>query len=825
LETDPDKAIELLQKTLEAVKASDINPAAARTMTRRVEVAIELAKKDKLAFDAKMRDKDGRAEIEQKRLRILEADNAKKQQVAALMKKAKEAEAEGNYVLTEKYAKQAAAIDPTELSAIALAHVANVRRHYERDKELRAAKEEGALNAFQEVDALNDISLDLMQRNIEMPKNFAELTRNRRDLATRLAPKKNPKTLAIERKLSEPITLNLDKQPLSDAITFLAQYTGLNIVADPGALSDEGVLMSTPVSMTAKDIKLETALKYLLQPLHLTYKPDDEVLLITSPGANRSKTYARAYPVADLVITPQRKDLGPNTNPSGVTPFNTNGVNDPNGPMIQGGAPNNQGIGTSTAPTPSVSGPEPLGTDRAKPDFGPLINLIKASIAPGTWRDGPDDESGGYGMGGGAGGGADAGADQAVGSITPFFLNISLIIRHTAEVHDDIVDLLRQLRRLQDLQVSVEVKFITLSDSFFEQIGVNFDFSIQSDAIGRKSTFAIPNPLDSFSNIGANVGGNTGTTGGGGVGGGGVGGGGVGGGGVGGGGVGGGTASVNPYIINPIRDHTSGAKVLTVGGAAPGGIGNFTPDLQMPFTQGSSQAITPFNAVANTAATFGIAFLSDLEVYLFLTAVQGDTRSNIVQAPKVTTFNGAPATVLSLQQRFFVQSLIPIVGAGAVAFQPTIAALPDGVILNVTPVVSADRRYVRMTLSPFFQTFNGFSNFIIPAAVGGGGLGGAATSINAQVQLPNTTVANVNTTVTVPDGGTVLLGGVKRLREERQEFGVPILAKTPLINRLFRNIGIGRTTDSLMLMVTPRIVILEEEEERLGIPAVQNVTF
>ena len=76
-----------------------------------------------------------------------------------------------------------------------------------------------------------------------------------------------------------------------------------------------------------------------------------------------------------------------------------------------------------------------------------------------------------------------------------------------------------------------------------------------------------------------------------------------------------------------------------------------------------------------------------------------------------------------------------------------------------------------------------------------------------------------STTVTVPDGGTVLLGGVKRLREERKEYGVPVLSKTPWIDRLFRNVGIGRQSSSLMLMVTPRIIILEEEEERLGIPS------
>ena len=60
---------------------------------------------------------------------------------------------------------------------------------------------------------------------------------------------------------------------------------------------------------------------------------------------------------------------------------------------------------------------------------------------------------------------------------------------------------------------------------------------------------------------------------------------------------------------------------------------------------------------------------------------------------------------------------------------------------------------------------------------------------------------------------------MKRLNEERKEYGVPVLSKTPWIDRLFRNVGIGRVSTSLMLMVTPRIIILEEEEERLGIPS------
>lgn len=54
--------------------------------------------------------------------------------------------------------------------------------------------------------------------------------------------------------------------------------------------------------------------------------------------------------------------------------------------------------------------------------------------------------------------------------------NISLIISQTQAVQEQLADLLGQLRRLQDLQVTIEVRFITLNDNFFEEIGVDFDF-------------------------------------------------------------------------------------------------------------------------------------------------------------------------------------------------------------------------------------------------------------------------------------------------------------------------------------------------------------
>ncbi len=42
-----------------------------------------------------------------------------------------------------------------------------------------------------------------------------------------------------------------------------------------------------------------------------------------------------------------------------------------------------------------------------------------------------------------------------------------------------------------------------------------------------------------------------------------------------------------------------------------------------------------------------------------------------------------------------------------------------------------------------------------------------------------------------------------------------MLSKIPYLNRLFKNVSIGRETNTLMMTVTPRIIIPEEEEARV----------
>jgi hypothetical protein len=63
--------------------------------------------------------------------------------------------------------------------------------------------------------------------------------------------------------------------------------------------------------------------------------------------------------------------------------------------------------------------------------------------------------------------------------------------------------------------------------------------------------------------------------------------------------------------------------------------------------------------------------------------------------------------------------------AQAIAYIPEVGFIPTGQTLTVTPAVSADRRYVRLTVDAFFNALNSIQTFSFPGAgVSGGGFGG-----------------------------------------------------------------------------------------------------
>ncbi len=586
----------------------------------------------------------------------------------------------------------------------------------------------------------------------------------------------------IQKALRKQINLSFKDEPLGVAMEKISKELGINIYLDPEGLMAEGITSDQPVTLPKlpQPISLRSALNLMLEPLHLSYVAKDEVLRITSEDAKSGTLEPRTYNVADLVIpipnfVPNNSVGLPgalreahnlvgqgiltgalNQLPMGLSQvpvpltFSQNnptmGTGNTNGSILAQLATSNSNV--SGIPSPPVVGPGYPGTSApgggSQADFGTLINLIQTTIETDSWQD-----NGGN------------------GSIGAFPTNLSLVVTNTQDVHEKIVDLLKQLRRLQDLQVTIEVRIITLNDSFFERIGVDFDFNLDDNS-GLSVT-----DLQRLDDQGPSI-----------------------------------TVGLDPF-------------------------GVVTPDLDVKFTQGSFGATSPtFGRFdTNSVANIGFAILSDIEAFFLIQAAQGDDRSNVLQAPKVTLFDGQTASVSDVSQRPFVTSVIPVVGDFAAAHQPVITVLTEGTTLSVNAVVSNDRRFVRLTLVPFFSRIGNVDTFTFDGRTDSDTGTSAAdptdetqtvrnnvrnTRLGTTVQLPTLAFTTVNTTVSVPDGGTILLGGIKRLSEGRNERGVPMLSKIAYVNRLFRNVGIGRETQSLMLMVTPRIIIQEEEEEKLG---------
>ncbi len=72
-------------------------------------------------------------------------------------------------------------------------------------------------------------------------------------------------------------------------------------------------------------------------------------------------------------------------------------------------------------------------------------------------------------------------------------------------------------------------------------------------------------------------------------------------------------------------------------------------------------AIPPFaypnNPGINGGLSLGLAFLSDIQVFMFMEAAQGDRRTNVMQAPKLTLHNGQNSTITIQNSQFFVANV------------------------------------------------------------------------------------------------------------------------------------------------------------------------
>lgn len=361
-------------------------------------------------------------------------------------------------------------------------------------------------------------------------------------------------------------------------------------------------------------------------------------------------------------------------------------------------------------------------------------------------------------------------------------LNGSLIITNTPRNHREIVGLLSKLREIRNMQINVETKFLLVNQNWFEQIGFDLDvvFNTNSRQVQQaQTTNANVRPSDFF-NFGGPFGSSTTPRG------------------------------LNRLVVAP---NAAGTNV-TSGVGQPNQfspIGTFQDSLGLT----TSLAEGDFaNSVLRQAPALGIAgqFLDDIQVDFLIQATQADKRTVQLTAPRLTFTNGQTANIFVVTQQAFVSDLQPITGDSAVGFDPTVSAASEGVTMLIEGVVSSDRRYVTMNVDAGVARIDGFAQQAISAIAGGQLVNSAATQ--SFIQLPTITVTRVRTTATVPDEGTLLIGGQRLITEVEVETGVPVLSKIPIINRFFTNRLESKEEQTLLILLKPTVLIQSEEEER-----------
>ena len=774
---ETDAALNDLQGFIAEVNMANIDPAKRAMLTRPIQSRVERLQvlkhqQDFLTKEAKDL-KNFRNQMTQEALHQAH----KKEEVAKLMKDFNRLLEEGKYQDASKVALQARELDPDDPAANAAMHMARTLYRKKDWETLEANKEEfirKGLNHGDDVGQYADI-----HDPVKFDKERWMQIRKRGDHSSGLGHSRfmSPKEKQIESKLkTQSISINFKSTPLDEVVGYLQTYTDINFDIDTRALRAENIdPKAEMITSQLKDIRLVSALGVILDKANLRWVIDKDVVRITTQKGAAGKLVRRTVPVADLVIPVQNASQAP-----------TKDLQEMLKHTLSFGRPG--GMGSSTAPVTPITGlPTGSGSQIGTPSTSPnrllnqpsgsgsgtvvtksnasgtieetLIRLITSSVHPETWES----------MGG-------------PGRIEYYPLGMALVINQSPEVIEEVTRLLESLRRLQDLEVAIEIRYINLSEAFYERIGLDFAMNLNTHNDRTLSNLALAQggaALDNFRNL-----------------------------------------------------SNAGAKM--VGLQAPG---TPTPDLDLPIRATSfSPAIPPFGGFPNAPGadggiSLGLAFLSDIQVQMFLEAAQGDRRTNIMQAPRLTMFNGQTASLNISEQAFFLTGVTVFAVNGQLVFQPQNQPFPIGINLTLQPVISSDRRFVRLSINQSVGGFGGgggISNttFSAPASVPlipittiitpvfEGGSQGQPVPFTQFLQQPTFSSIDVQTTVMVPDGGTVVLGGLKALSEGRNEFGPPVLSKIPYLNRLFRNVGYGRTTSNLMMLVTPRIIINREEQER-----------
>ena len=228
---------------------------------------------------------------------------------------------------------------------------------------------------------------------------------------------------------------------------------------------------------------------------------------------------------------------------------------------------------------------------------------------------------------------------------------------------------------------------------------------------------------------------------------------------------------ISGLVVGP---RGAGAAGGTLGGNTapqtlnvPGNLPNVGPDNSLLST-------IPNTVIGLTTGLFGTATIN-----MLISAGEKKGQAKIIATPRVTTLNNRKARIESKTQ-IPIQTIQQGEAGGQAILTTTYVDVP--LKLEITPQITDVGTVVLDVIA---------ENASAAAAAGG-----TTPVINTQI---------METQVTVPDGGTTVVGGVLFDDERESQDRTPGLSRVPLLGHLFRRKGVDRNTNEILFFITPRI--------------------
>ncbi len=219
------------------------------------------------------------------------------------------------------------------------------------------------------------------------------------------------------------------------------------------------------------------------------------------------------------------------------------------------------------------------------------------------------------------------------------------------------------------------------------------------------------------------------------------------------------------------------------------------------------------SSTAIDAAQTGSQFLLNGTNYsAIIQALNTDNKVKVMSTPRIFTSNAQQATI-------DINTYVPYINGqtsngavtGSALVSNTVQYLPIGVTITVTPRITRDGR-VTMDLTEDLSDLISFDQL---------------NTGQGSIRAPRYNLRHADTSVTVLDGQTVVVGGLIRDSEILTTSKVPLLGDVPLLGQFFRSREKTHNKVELVFFATPHVVDTDDKSraitKEMGAPVTKQL--